>query len=77
MTQSGALVGTMEYMSPEQALGKDLDERSDIFALGLIGYEMLTGNMPFKAESAIASLLKRTRERAVPCVQLDRTFPEP
>ncbi len=75
MTQSGALVGTMEYMSPEQALGKDLDERSDIFALGLIGYEMLTGNMPFKAESAIASLLKRTRERAVPCVQLDPNIP--
>jgi tetratricopeptide (TPR) repeat protein/tRNA A-37 threonylcarbamoyl transferase component Bud32/TolB-like protein len=75
MTQSGALVGTMEYMSPEQALGKDLDQRSDIFALGLIGYEMLTGNMPFKAESAIASLLKRTRERAVPCVQLDPNIP--
>ncbi|MGB9031221.1 MAG: tetratricopeptide repeat protein [Acidobacteriaceae bacterium] len=75
MTQSGALVGTMEYMSPEQALGKDLDERSDIFALGLMGYEMLTGNMPFRAESAIASLLKRTRERAVPCVQLDPNIP--
>ncbi|MGA9984873.1 MAG: protein kinase, partial [Acidobacteriaceae bacterium] len=75
MTQSGALVGTMEYMSPEQALGKDLDERSDIFALGLMGYEMLTGKMPFKAESAIASLLKRTRERAVPCVEVDTNIP--
>jgi tetratricopeptide (TPR) repeat protein/tRNA A-37 threonylcarbamoyl transferase component Bud32 len=75
MTQSGALVGTMEYMSPEQALGKDLDERSDIFALGLLGYEMLTGDMPFRAESAIASLLKRTRERAAPCVELDPNIP--
>jgi eukaryotic-like serine/threonine-protein kinase len=75
MTQSGALVGTMEYMSPEQALGKELDQRSDIFALGLIGYEMLTGDMPFRAESAIASLLKRTRERAVPCSQSDATIP--
>lgn len=75
MTQSGALVGTMEYMSPEQALGKELDQRSDIFALGLIGYEMLTGNMPFRAESAIASLLKRTRERAVPCATMDPTIP--
>jgi serine/threonine protein kinase len=75
MTQSGALVGTMEYMSPEQALGKDLDQRSDIFAVGLIGYEMLTGLMPFKAESAIASLLKRTRDKAAPVIQLDDTIP--
>ncbi len=77
MTQSGALVGTMEYMSPEQALGKELDQRSDIFALGLIGYEMLTGVMPFKADSAIASLLKRTRERAVPCAKVDPNIPAP
>jgi len=75
MTQSGALVGTMEYMSPEQALGKELDQRSDIFALGLIGYEMLTGRMPFKAESAIASLLKRTREPAEPCTKVDPSIP--
>ena len=66
MTQTGAWSGTMEYMSPEQALGKDLDQRSDMFALGLIFYEMLTGKMPFKADSALASLIKRTQERAVP-----------
>jgi serine/threonine protein kinase/tetratricopeptide (TPR) repeat protein len=75
MTQSGAMVGTMEYMSPEQALGKELDQRSDIFALGLIGYEMLTGAMPFKAESAIASLLKRTRESAAPLTKVDSSIP--
>ena len=75
MTQSGALVGTMEYMSPEQALGKELDQRSDIFALGLIGYEMLTGRMPFKAESAIASLLKRTREPAESLTKVDAAIP--
>ncbi|HEY0758979.1 MAG TPA: tetratricopeptide repeat protein [Acidisarcina sp.] len=75
MTQSGALVGTMEYMSPEQALGKELDQRSDIFALGLIAYEMLTGKMPFRAESALASLIKRTQERAEPVSTHDPAIP--
>lgn len=75
MTQSGALIGTMEYMSPEQALGKELDERSDIFALGLIFYELLSGAMPFHAESGIASLLMRTQERAAPLTKHDASIP--
>jgi len=75
MTQSGALVGTMEYMSPEQALGKALDQRSDIFALGLIFYEMLTGQMPYKADSTLASLIKRTQERVAPISDHDNTIP--
>ena len=75
MTQTGALVGTMEYMSPEQALGKELDQRSDLFAAGLILYEMLTGKTPFRADSVLASLIKRTQERAIPVSELDRTIP--
>ncbi len=71
MTQTGMMIGTMEYMSPEQAMGKDLDARSDQFALGLIFYELLTGVMPFHAESAIASLVNRTQERAVPLSEVD------
>ena len=66
MTQTGAVVGTLDYMSPEQGLGKPLDERSDLFAVGLIFYELLTGKMPYKADSALASLVKRTHERAAP-----------
>jgi serine/threonine protein kinase/Tfp pilus assembly protein PilF len=75
MTQSGAMVGTMEYMSPEQALTQELDQRSDIFALGLILYEMLTGKMPFAASSAVASLIKRTQERAIPVSDVDTQIP--
>ena len=75
MTQTGALVGTMEYMSPEQALAKELDQRSDLFSAGLIFYELLTGQMPFRADSALASLIRRTQERAVPISDLDATLP--
>lgn len=76
MTQTGALVGTLEYMSPEQALGGELDQRSDLFAVGLIFYELLTGKVPYKADTALASLMKRTQERAVPASQIDNTVPK-
>jgi eukaryotic-like serine/threonine-protein kinase len=75
MTQTGALVGTLEYMSPEQALGASLDQRSDLFAVGLIFYELLTGKTPYKADTAIASLMKRTHERAIPASEIDSSVP--
>ena len=75
LTQTGMMLGTMEYMSPEQAMGSELDARSDLFTMGLIFYELLTGSIPFRAESAIASLLKRTQERAVPLSDVDPTIP--
>ena len=75
MTRTGTMLGTMEYMSPEQAQAKELDARSDIFTIGLIIYELLTGIMPYQAESAIASLLKRTQQRALPISDIDKNVP--
>lgn len=75
LTQTGTMLGTMEYMSPEQAQARELDTRSDIFTVGLILYELLTGHMPFKADSVIASLLKRTQQRAVPISEIDKNIP--
>jgi len=75
LTRSGAMLGTMEYMSPEQAQGKELQPSSDIFTVGLILYELLAGVTPFHAESAIASLLMRTQQRAAPLVEIDKNIP--
>jgi serine/threonine protein kinase len=75
MTRTGMMVGTMEYMSPEQAQAQSLDARSDIFTVGLIFYELLTGRMPYEADSAVASLLKRSRERAAPVSSHDPAIP--
>ena len=75
MTMTGALMGTPEYMSPEQAKGEKTDMRADIFAVGIIFYEMLTGKVPFKSDTVVETMFKRTRERAVPPVNLDHSIP--
>src|SRR5579864_1581310 len=70
-TQTGALIGTPEYMSPEQVRGEPADARSDLFTLGVIFQEVLTGALPYQAETAMASMFKRTKERAVSVRQLN------
>src|SRR5216684_1491801 len=75
MTQTGALMGTPEYMSPEQAKGMKVDARSDLFSLGIIFYEMLSGVAPFKADTAMATMFKRTQEHAVPLAQAGSGVP--
>jgi tetratricopeptide (TPR) repeat protein/predicted Ser/Thr protein kinase len=75
MTRTGTMLGTIEYMSPEQAQCRELTASSDIFTVGLIVYQVLSGVMPFHSESAIASLVMRTQQRAVPLTDTDKQIP--
>lgn len=77
MTRTGAIMGTFQYMSPEQAKGEKADARSDIFTVGIILYELLTGKTPYHCDSSVASLLKRTQEAAVPPSTIDSSIPRP
>ena len=63
VTKTGLIVGTPEYMSPEQLAGDPLDGRSDIYALGLVAFHLLTGRLPFPSESAQESMIMRLTER--------------
>lgn len=76
LTQTGAFMGTPAYMSPEQATGKPADARSDIFALGIILYELLTGTVPFQADTVLGSLLMRTQGPPSPPIKLDASIPK-
>ncbi|HYM08629.1 MAG TPA: protein kinase [Terriglobales bacterium] len=75
MTQTGAIIGTPDYMSPEQAKGLPLDARSDLFTVGIIFYEILSGKAPFDADTTMGKLWKRTSEPPRPLIELDKTLP--
>ncbi len=63
MTATGAVLGTPDYMSPEQAQGEKADEQSDLFSFGVILYEMLTGVLPYQAESPLSRVVKRITQK--------------
>jgi serine/threonine protein kinase len=64
VTQTGVIIGTPDYISPEQAEGQEADERADIYSLGVIMYEMVTGSVPFRGDTALSVALKhKAQER--------------
>ena len=66
LTSTGIVLGTPEFMSPEQVRGQDIDARSDIYALGLLAFEMFTGKLPFEGRSAQEIMIARLRGKALP-----------
>jgi Flp pilus assembly protein TadD len=77
MTRTGAVMGTPTYMSPEQAQGTLVDARSDLYALGVIFYELITGKLPFEADNPMATLVKRIQEKPRPPVEIEPAIAAP
>jgi eukaryotic-like serine/threonine-protein kinase len=75
MTETGSIMGTAQYLSPEQAQGRPVDARSDLYSIGIVLYELLTGRVPFDAESAVTVALKQVSEAPVPPREIDPTIP--
>jgi len=75
MTKTGAFLGTPRYMSPEQVEGKPADQRSDLYAYGLILYEMVTGDVPFTGESTLKVMYQRVQEKPKSPKQVNPALP--
>ncbi len=75
LTQTGSVMGTATYFSPEQAQGKAVDPRSDLYSLGVVMYEMVCGSAPFQAENPVAVAYKHVQEQVVPPSQIDPSIP--
>ena len=75
MTETGSIMGTAQYLSPEQAQGQPVSPRSDLYSIGVMLYELLTGRVPFDAESPVTIALKHVSEDPVPPSQLNPAVP--
>jgi serine/threonine-protein kinase len=76
MTATGLIMGTPEYMAPEQVAGKRVDERADIYALGIILYELFTGRVPFTGDSAIAVGFMQMKDPPLPPRNINPQLPD-
>ncbi|KAB2344740.1 Stk1 family PASTA domain-containing Ser/Thr kinase [Actinomadura rudentiformis] len=76
MTQTAQVIGTAQYLSPEQARGERVDARSDIYSTGCVLYELLTGQPPFTGDSPVAIAYQHVREEPVPPSQVDPEIPQ-
>jgi hypothetical protein len=76
MTRAGNIIGTLEYMAPEQVRGQDTDGRSDIYALGMMLYEVLTGRLPFESENEFELMKLQTEQVPQPPRELNPAIPE-
>ena len=76
LTATDKAIGTVYYVSPEQAGGKEIDRRSDIYSLGVVMYEMLTGKLPFDGDSPLSVALKQVNETPVPPTEINPDIPE-
>ncbi|MFF3502235.1 protein kinase [Streptomyces sp. NPDC003247] len=75
MTQTGMVVGTPQYLSPEQALGRGVDARSDLYSVGIMLFQLVTGRIPFDADSALAIAYAHVQEEPVAPSSVNRALP--